>query len=91
MTVALLLIAVEGSFPRANALKNAVLGVADVVAAVGFIAFGPVRWAAAVPLALGLFAGSRVGPWVTRRVPGKLMRALAACTGVALAIWLWSG
>jgi uncharacterized membrane protein YfcA len=66
-----------------------ILGVADVVAAVGFAVFGPVRWTAAVPLALGLFVGSRIGPSVTRRVPGGVLRVLAALAGLGLAIHLW--
>lgn len=90
MTLALLLVAVDRNVPRSNALKNAVLGVADAVTAIGFIAFGPVRWTAAVPLAVGLLAGSRIGPSVTRRVPGNVLRTLVACAGLALAIWLWA-
>ena len=41
------------------------LGVSDVVAAVGFALFGPVHWTAALPLAVGLLAGSLVGPTAT--------------------------
>ena len=89
MVLALLLLTVDQTLVRANALKNVILGVADVVAAAGFAVFGPVRWAAVVPLALGLFAGSRVGPSVTRRVPGGVLRVLVALAGLGLAIHLW--
>jgi hypothetical protein len=89
MILALLLLTVDSNLARANALKNVILGVADVVAAVGFAVFGPVRWAAALPLALGLFVGSRIGPSVTRRVPGGVIRVLAASAGLGLAIELW--
>jgi uncharacterized membrane protein YfcA len=40
-------------------------------------------------LAIGLFAGSFVGPSVTRRMPGTLLRVLVAGAGFGLAIWLW--
>jgi uncharacterized membrane protein YfcA len=89
MVLALLLVTVDQGWARANALKNVILGVADVVAAIGFAVFGPVRWAAAVPLALGLFAGSRFGPSLTRRIPGGALRVAAAMAGLGLAIELW--
>ena len=89
MTLAVLLLFMDPDVPRSNALKNAILGVGDVVAAIGFIVFGPVHWAAAVPLAGGLLVGSSIGPSVTRRVPGSVVRTLAVCAGLALAIWLW--
>lgn len=89
MLLALLLLTVEDHLPRANALKNMLLGFADLVAAIGFAAFGPVHWGAALPLGLGLLAGSSVGPSLTRRVPGPVMRVLAAAAGVGLAAWLW--
>ena len=89
MVLALLLLTVDQHLPRANALKNVILGVADIVAAVGFALFGPVDWAAAVPLAVGLLAGSLVGPAATRRVPTDLLRVSVACAGLGLAIWLW--
>src|SRR6185437_11983159 len=39
------------SLARTNAVKNVVNGLANGVAAVGFAAFGPVRWLAVLPLA----------------------------------------
>jgi uncharacterized protein len=89
MILALLLVTVDQHLARANALKNMLLGVADVVAAVGFVLFGPVDWAAAAPLALGFLAGSRVGPSITRRVPGNVLRVLVGLAGLGLAIKLW--
>ena len=58
MVLGLLLMTVDQHLARANALKNMILGVADVVAAIGFALFGPVHWTAAAPLAVGLLAGS---------------------------------
>lgn len=90
MVLALLLLTVDRGLARANALKNVILGIVDVVAATGFALFGPVRWTSALPLAVGLFAGSRFGPSVTRRVPGNVIRVLAALAGLGLAIRLWA-
>jgi uncharacterized protein len=89
MVLALLLLTVDRDLARANALKNVLIGLADVVAAVGFILFGPVHWDAAVPLAAGLLVGSRIGPSVTRRVPANLLRVSVALVGLGLAIRLW--
>jgi uncharacterized membrane protein YfcA len=89
MVLVLLLCTVDEDLPRANALKNTILGVANVIAAVAFVLFGPVRWSAAVLLALGLFVGSTVGPSITRRVPSTLMRVVIALAGLGLAVDLW--
>lgn len=89
MVLALLLLTVDQDLLRANALKNVILGVADIVAALGFALFGPVRWTAALPLAVGLLAGSLVGPSATRRVPTNALRVVVACAGMGLAIRLW--
>ena len=91
MVIALLLLTVDQHLARANALKNMLIGVTTVVAGVGFVLFGPVHWTAAAPLALGAFAGSTVGPSVTRRVPGNVLRVLVAMAGLGLAVRLWIG
>ncbi len=89
MILALLLLTVERSVPRANALKNVVLGMSDAVAAGAFALFGPVRWWAAWPLALGLLVGSTLGPSITRRVPHGPLRVGVALVGLGLAVRLW--
>jgi uncharacterized membrane protein YfcA len=88
MTLALLMLTVETHLARANALKNVLLGVADFVAAVAFIAFGPVHWSAAVPLGLGFIGGGFVGPTVARRVPADILRVVISLLGMCLAAWL---
>jgi uncharacterized protein len=89
MVLALLLLTVDRNLTRTNALKNILLGLGDAVAAIGFTLFGPVRWWAAWPLAIGLLLGSIAGPSVTRRVPGAALRVTAALIGLGLAIRLW--
>ncbi len=89
MLLGVVLVTVDQHLARANALKNVILGVADVVAAIGFALFGPVHWSAAVPLAVGLLVGSMVGPSITRRVPGSVLRVVIAMAGLGLAVHLW--
>ena len=84
-----LLLSVSGeSLARSNAMKNLVLGLANAVASVAFIAFGPVRWSAVVPLAAGFLVGGRLGPLVVRRAPAGPLRVLIACAGLGLAVHL---
>jgi uncharacterized membrane protein YfcA len=88
LLLALLLFASAEPLPRSNALKNLLLGVANAVAAVAFVAFGPVHWGAVVPLAIGFLVGGRLGPIVVRRVPSGPLRVLIACAGLGLAVHL---
>lgn len=88
LLVAVLLVSTGEPLARSNAMKNLLLGLANAVAAVAFVAFGPVRWSAAIPLALGFFVGGRVGPHIVRRAPQGPLRALIACAGVGLAVHL---
>jgi uncharacterized protein len=89
MMLAVLLLTADQPLVRSNALKNMLLGVGDVVCCVAFILFGPVRWAAALPMAAGYLAGSMVGPSVARRVPGGILRVVVALAGLGLAVRLW--
>jgi uncharacterized protein len=91
LALAVLTLAVETHLARANALKNVLLGVADVACSAVFIAYGPVRWAVVVPLGLGVLAGSRVGPSLTRRIPAGVLRVVVALIGLGLAVDLWLG
>ncbi len=88
MVLALMLVATGESLARSNAFKNVVLGVANAAAAVGFAVLGPVHWDAAAPLALGLFAGGRLGPIVVRRSNATVLRTLIGLAGLALAVKL---
>jgi uncharacterized membrane protein YfcA len=73
---------------RTNAVKNVINGLANGVAAVGFAAFGPVRWAAVLPLSAGFLIGGWIGPALVRRIPGRLLQILIALGGIGLAIRL---
>ncbi|MCW2682828.1 MAG: putative permease, partial [Blastococcus sp.] len=74
--------------PRSNAMRNVILGVANSVAAIGFVVFGSIAWSSALPLAIGLFLGSLLGPRIVRRAPQKLLRRVIAVLGLGLAIHL---
>jgi uncharacterized protein len=88
LLLALLAVSVAEPLARLNAVKNVTLGLANAVAAVGFAAFGPVRWAAAAPLAAGFLLGGAAGPLVVRRLPAERLRVLIGLFGLGLAVKL---
>lgn len=88
LMLALLLAGTGESIARSNAMRNLVCGLSNAIAAVSFIAFGPVRWGAAVPLAIGCLTGGWLGPIIVRHVPTRPLRLLIAVCGLALAVHL---
>ncbi|WRL66967.1 TSUP family transporter [Blastococcus brunescens] len=69
-------------------MRNVVLGVANTVAAIGFVLFASIVWSAALPLAIGLFLGSLLGPRIVRRAPQTALRRGIALAGLGLAVYL---
>ena len=88
LLLAMFLLSTGETVPRGNAMKNVILGIANAVAAVGFIVFASIAWSAALPLAIGLFVGGRLGPGVVRRAPQTALRRVIAVAGLGLAITL---
>jgi uncharacterized membrane protein YfcA len=88
LMLAVLLRMFRQSLARTNALKNVTLGLANAVAGVGFAIFGPVRWAAALPLAAGFLTGGRIGPSLVRRLPARGLRVFIGICGLAVALQL---
>jgi uncharacterized membrane protein YfcA len=86
--LAFLLAMTNNPLARANAAKNVLSGFANAVAAVAFILFGPVRWLAVLPLAIGFLLGGRLGPPIVRLVPPTPLRATIAAAGLGLAVVL---
>ena len=91
MMLSLLMVGTGEPLARSNAAKNVLLGVANAVAAVAFVFFGPVHWLEVAPLAVGLFAGGWMGPRVVRRVPAGPLRLIIALGGIGLAVHLGLG
>ena len=85
LMLAVLLVGLPVSLLDGNALKNVLLGLANTTAALGFAVVGPVDWAAVAPLAVGLFAGARLGPALARRLPAPALRVGIGVAGLGLA------
>src|SRR6202453_840564 len=59
---------------KVNAIKNAVSGAANGMAAIVFTVFGSVRWMLVPPLAAGFLLGGWLGPKIYRRVTAAGLR-----------------
>lgn len=90
MMLALMLVTADERLPRANALKNMLIGAATAAGAIVLAFIAPVDWAAAGPIGAGLLAGGLLGPSVARRAPIGALRWAVALTGIGLAVWLWA-
>ena len=73
---------------RVNAIKNALNGMANAMAAACFALFGDVRWKLVVPLAAGFLIGGWIGPKIARRVPAGALRIFVSVGGLGLAVKL---
>ncbi len=88
LMLAMYLLGLGEGLPRGNALKNLMLGVANTVAASGYVLLTSIAWFAAIPLAIGFFIGGRIGPRVVRRAPQTALRRIIAVAGIVLAVKL---
>lgn len=86
--LALTLVVTSEPLWRATLLKSLFLGVANLVAAVGFIIWGPVHWPAAIAMAIGCLIGGWCGPPVVKRLPAGPLRIAVGLGGLGLAVWL---
>ncbi|MDL9937951.1 sulfite exporter TauE/SafE family protein [Gordonia sp. ABSL1-1] len=88
MVLALMLLVTNESLWRATLTKSVFLGIANVVAAIGFMIFGPVHWWAALAMGLGCLLGGWCGPPVVKRLPADPLRIVVGIGGLGLALWL---
>jgi uncharacterized membrane protein YfcA len=88
MLLALLTLCSAASLHQLNALKNVLLGVANIAALLMFAALAPVRWPMAAALAAGGLVGGATGARLARRIPAGPLRIVVAVTGLAVAAYL---
>ena len=88
MLIAILGIFLDDSLQRLNAAKNVLAALVNGIAALLFIVFADVDWAAAGLLAAGAIVGGQVGAGVGRRISPGWLRAVIVVVGVAVAVRL---
>lgn len=91
MFVALAMVLTGLPLWHATLLKSALLGIANAVAAVGFIIFADVHWGAAIAMGVGCLLGGWVGPPIVDRLPAAPLRIAIGFGGLGLALWLALG
>ena len=88
LVIATLALVLPEPLTRIAALRTVVLGLANIVATVVFVARGLVVWGAAVPLAVGMVVGAAIAPRILRRLPEVVVRVVVAVAGLGLAVFL---
>jgi uncharacterized membrane protein YfcA len=88
MLLVVLNMMIEESLVKVNAVKNAVSGMANAMAAACFALFGDVRWTFVAPLAAGFLIGGWIGPKIARKVPAEAFRVFISLCGMGLAVRL---
>lgn len=73
---------------RLNGAKNLMVGTANGVAALLFVIFADVAFAAAALIAVGSIAGAQLGSTYGRRIPDEVLRWVVVCVGVVVAVVL---
>ncbi|MFW0791787.1 sulfite exporter TauE/SafE family protein [Gordonia sp. CPCC 205333] len=86
--MSLLLVFTAESMWDVAILKSFLLGVSNLVAAIGFGFFGPVHWTAALALGAGALAGGWCGPPIVAAIPPTALRIGVGISGLGLAAWL---
>jgi len=74
---------------RLNGLKNVLGGLANLVAAIGFILFANINWEAALLIAIGSTIGAALGASYGRLIPDEALRKVVITVGVTVAIVLF--
>ena len=74
---------------QANAVKNAVGGVAALIATAIYGLAGPVAWPQALILMVGTLAGAYAGGRIAKRAPQDLLRGTLIVVGTIFAVYLF--
>lgn len=88
IAIATLRLFLAGPLRRLSGFKNAMVGAADAVAALIFLAFAHVAVLAAILVAVGSAAGARLGAAHGRRIPEEALRWTVIAVGLIGAIVL---
>jgi uncharacterized protein len=86
--LAVLRMAFADELQRLNAVKNVLVGIANAVAAVLFIAVADVAWDAAALIAVGSIVGAWAGANYGRKLPDVWLRRIVIVGGTIVAVIL---
>lgn len=80
---------IPGNFAQVNAVKNAVLVVANLLTAIVYLFKTTIAWLFVIPMACGFFIGGYLGPLLVRHVPDKVMHLIVGSGAIILAVVLF--
>ncbi|MFK5675610.1 sulfite exporter TauE/SafE family protein [Ligilactobacillus sp. LYQ60] len=80
---------IPGTFAQVNAVKNAVLVVANLLTAIVYLIKTQITWQFVIPMACGFFIGGYLGPLLVRHLPDKVMHRIVGSGAIVLAIVLF--
>ena len=86
--LAVLGLLIDDTLPRANALKQGLSLVTNVVAALFFVSSGKVVWSLAAVMAPASLLGGAVGGRLVGRIPPAVLRTIVIVSGIAVAVKL---
>ena len=90
LLIAVLLLATEGDYRSANAVKNLVTSLNTLVAVVYFAIHGAVSWPPTLAMAAGALIGGLMGGQLARVAPQAVMRVVVVAVGALLtALFAW--
>ena len=78
-----LALALGDDLQRLNAIKNVLVGLVNLAAAVVFVIAAPIAWPAVACIAAGSLAGGRIGAHYGRRLSPPILRAAITLVGLA--------
>lgn len=88
LLIAVLAVGLDETLQRANAAKNVLGGLANLVAGVLFIVLADVNWGAAGLVAAGATVGGLLGARVGRRLAPAVLRAIVVLIGIIAVVTL---
>jgi uncharacterized membrane protein YfcA len=88
--LAVLGIFIEDGLQRLNALKSVLTLLVNGVAAVAFVAFGPVAWWGVIVVAPAALVGGYLGASVARHQPAAVLRGAVVTFGLVVAVVLFA-
>lgn len=88
LLIAVLAVGLDETMQRANAAKNVLGGLANLVAGLLFIVVADVNWAAAGLVAAGAVVGGLLGARVARRLAPAVLRAVVVLIGIIAVVTL---
>jgi uncharacterized membrane protein YfcA len=88
LVISLLGIAISDSLQRLNGVKNVLVLLVNLVAALIFVFIADVAWLPAGLIAVGSVVGGQVGARVGLRLPAPVLRGVIVCVGIVAIVLL---